>query len=207
MHIALPSFRTFSSLGSGIFEPWLTEKWAERRGGGQKRGYARRVKVLANFMFSKMCGHKDGLLDDACRHLFAAGVLGDSLGSFADCVLGQFTRQEETNCGLDFARRDRFLLVLERETRSFGSDTLEDIVDEGVHDAHGLGRYSDIGMDLLQDVVDVDSVCFLSLSLPLLLARSSDLSSLLSSTLLSLLRHLGGLFSALGRCWCTVRHV
>ena len=154
-----------------------------------------------------MCGDKNRLLDDAGRHLLAAGVLGDSLGSFADGVLGQFTRQEETNCSLDFARRDRFLLVLERETRSFGSDTLEDVVDEGVHDAHGLGRNSDIGVDLLQDVVDVDSVGFLSLSLAFLLARSSDLASFLSSTFLSLLGHLGGLFAALGRCWCTVRHV
>ena len=154
-----------------------------------------------------MCGHKNGLLDDAWRHLFAAGVLGDCLGSFADSVLGQFTRQEETNCSLDFSRRDRLLLVLERETRSFGSDTLEDVVDEGVHDAHGLGRDSDIGVNLLQDIVDVDSVGFLSLSLPLLLARSSDLASFLASTLLSLLGNLRGLFSALGRCGCTVRHV
>ena len=158
-------------------------------------------------MFVQMCGHKNGLLDDAWRHLLAAGVLGDSLGAFADCVLGQFARQEETDGGLDFARGDGLLLVLERETRGFGSDALEDIVDEGVHDAHGLGGDSDIGMDLLQDVVDVNSVGFLSLSLPLLLARSSDLATLLSSTLLSLLGDLRGLFSALGRCWCTVRHV
>ena len=125
-----------------------------------------------------MCGDKNRLLDDAGRHLLAAGVLGDSLGSFADGVLGQFTRQEETNCSLDFARRDRFLLVLERETRSFGSDTLEDVVDEGVHDAHGLGRNSDIGVDLLQDVVDVDGIGLLPLGLLLLVSLGDGLGGL-----------------------------
>ena len=33
-----------------------------------------------------------------------AGVLGDSLGHFGDGVLGQLSRQEETDGGLDLAR-------------------------------------------------------------------------------------------------------
>ena len=66
-----------------------------------------------------MCGVEKRLLDRSKRDLFAAGVLGDSFGSFADCVLGELTRQQETNSGLDFARRDGLLLVLERETRGF----------------------------------------------------------------------------------------
>ena len=154
-----------------------------------------------------MCGVEKRLLDRSKRDLFAAGVLRDSFGSFADCVLGELTRQQETNSGLDFARRDGLLLVLERETRGFRGDALEDVVDEGVHDGHGLGRDSDIGVNLFQDVVDVDSVGLLSSSLAFLLARSSDLASLLSCSLLALLGDLRGLFAALGRCWCTVRHV
>ena len=161
----------------------------------------------ACFDVFKMCGVKERLLVDLERDLFAACVLGDSFGSFADCVLGEFTRQQESDSGLDFARRDGLLLVLEGETRGFGGDALEDVVDEGVHDGHGLGRDSNIGVDLLQDVVDVDSVGLLSSSLAFLLARPSDLASLLSCSLLALLGHLRGLFAALGRCWCTVRHV
>ena len=53
-------------------------------------------------------------------------------------MLGKFTRKKQSNRGLDFAGRDGLLLVLERQTRSFRCDSLEDIVDERVHDAHGL---------------------------------------------------------------------
>ena len=90
-------------------------------------------------MFFEMCGYKNSLLVVTSRYLLAAGVFGDSFGTFADGMLGQFTRQEKTNSSLDFPRRDGLLLVLERKTRCFGSDTLEDIIDERVHDAHGLG--------------------------------------------------------------------
>ena len=47
------------------------------------------------------------------------------------------------------------------KTGSFSSDTFEDIVDEGVHDAHGLGGDTSVGVDLFQDLVDVDSIGFL----------------------------------------------
>ena len=74
-----------------------------------------------------------------CRNLLAAGVFGDSFGAFGDSMLGQFTREKETNRGLDFPRRDGRLLVLESETRSFRCNSLENVVDERVHDAHGFG--------------------------------------------------------------------
>ena len=38
--------------------------------------------------------------------LLAAGVLGDSLGSFTDGVLGQFTGQKQSDGGLDLAGAD-----------------------------------------------------------------------------------------------------
>ena len=57
------------------------------------------------------------------------------------------------------------------------------------------------GVNLFQLVVDVDSIGLLSSSLSLLLASTSNLSSLLSCTFLSLLRDFGRLFAILGRCW------
>lgn len=55
------------------------------------------------------------------------------------------------------------LLVVVRQSRSFGSDSLEDVVHERVHDAHGFGRDAGIGVHLLQDFVDVDGVAFFAL--------------------------------------------
>ena len=53
---------------------------------------------------------------------------------------------------------------------SFGGDALEDVVDERVHDAHGFAGNSSVRVNLFQHLVDVDSITFLSLSSPLLLA-------------------------------------
>ena len=118
-----------------------------------------------------MCGHENGLLYRLyIYNLFAAGVLGNCFGAFRHSMFCKFTRQEETNCCLDFARWNCLFLVLKRQSRSFRSNSLEDVVHEGVHDAHGLGWYTNIRMDLLQNVVDVDSIGLLSSSLSLLLS-------------------------------------
>ena len=42
----------------------------------------------------------------AAGSLFGGGVLGDSLGTFRDGVLGQLTGQEQTDGGLDLATAD-----------------------------------------------------------------------------------------------------
>ena len=44
------------------------------------------------------------------------------------------------------------------KTGSLSSNALEDVIHEGVHDGHGLAGHSSIGVDLLQDLVDVDGV-------------------------------------------------
>ncbi len=44
------------------------------------------------------------------------------------------------------------------KTGGLGSDALEDVVHEGVHDGHGLAGDTSIRVDLLQDFVDVDGV-------------------------------------------------
>ena len=51
-----------------------------------------------------MCGFKKSLLVKVDGNLLAAGVLGDSLGAFGDGMLGEFTRKQESDCSLDFAR-------------------------------------------------------------------------------------------------------
>merc|ERR1719452_237901 len=75
----------------------------------------------------------------------------------------------------------------------FSSDPLEKVVDEGVHDGHGLGGDAGVGVDLLQHLVDVDGVRLLPLALALLLVTLGDglggLARLGSSLAGSLGRH------------------
>ena len=121
------------------------------------------------------------------RHTLLGGsVLGDGLGSFRDGVLSQLSGKEKSDSRLNLPRGDGRPLVVVSETGSFGSDPFEDIVNEGVHDAHGLGRDTGVRVDLLQHLVDVDSVRFLSLLLLFLVAGGTG-----GLSLARLLRALG----------------
>ena len=55
-----------------------------------------------------------------------------------------------------------------RQERCLISDALENVVDEGVHDANGLGRDAGVRMDLLQHLVHVHGVALLVAALALL---------------------------------------
>ena len=110
----------------------------------------------------------------SARDLLGAGVLGDGLGTLRDGVFGQFTGEEEPDGGLDLPGSDGGPLVVVGQFGSFSSDTLKEIVDEGVHDAHGLGGDTSVGVDLFQHLVDVDGVGLLPLSLLLLLVTLGD---------------------------------
>jgi hypothetical protein len=111
--------------------------------------------------------------------LLGAGVLGDGLGSLRDSVLGQLSGQQEPDGSLDLPGGDGGPLVVVGELAGLGSDAGEQIVDERVHDAHGLGGDTGVGVHLLEDLVDVDGVGLLPLSLPLLLvALDNGLDSL-----------------------------
>ena len=90
--------------------------------------------------------------------LLGAGVLGDGLGALRDGVLGELTGEEEPDSGLDLAGGDGGPLVVVSQTAGLGSDSLKEIVDERVHDAHGLGGDTGVGVHLLQDLVDVHGV-------------------------------------------------
>ena len=55
-----------------------------------------------------------------------------------------------------------------RQVPRLASDALEDVVDKGVHDSHGLGRDAGVRMDLLQHLVHVHGVALLAAALALL---------------------------------------
>lgn len=97
--------------------------------------------------------------------LLAAGVFGDCLGSFTDGVLCQFSWQKKTYSGLHLPRSDCRSLVIVGKSRCFCCYSLEDIVDEAVHNGHCLAGNTGVGMHLSQDFVDVNCVGF-SPSLP-----------------------------------------
>ena len=127
--------------------------------------------------------------------LLGGGVLGDSLGALRDGVLGQFTRQQEADSSLDLPGGDGGPLVVVGKAGGFGSDALEDVVHEGVHDGHGLGGDTSVRVDLLEDLVDVDAVGFLPPALLLLVAlgdRLLGLTGLLGCLSGGLGRHVGG---------------
>ena len=129
-----------------------------------------------------------GALKANRSNLLGAGVLGDGLGSLGHGVLGQLTGQQKPDGGLDFPGGDGGPPVVVGQTASLGGDALEDVVDEGVHDGHGLGGDASVGVHLLEHFVDVDGVGF-SPPPPLLLV-SAALGLCLG----------GGLLCSLGCC-------
>jgi hypothetical protein len=109
--------------------------------------------------------------------LLGGRVLGDGLGALGDGVLGKLSGEDEADGGLDLAGRDGRAVVVRGELGSLGSDTLEDVRDERVEDGHGLvttgesdmhwdrsvnapshSRDTGVGVDLLEDLVDVRGV-------------------------------------------------
>uniref|UniRef100_A0A8R7UQR9 Uncharacterized protein n=1 Tax=Triticum urartu TaxID=4572 RepID=A0A8R7UQR9_TRIUA len=151
------------------------------------------------------------------------GELGDGLGALGDGVLGELAGEDEADGGLDLPGGDGGLLVVAGQLGGLAGELLEDVVDEGVHDGHGLGGDADVGVHLLEHLEDVDLVrlhALLGLLLPLLLAallgrRLPGRGPLLRRgllprrgllqrrLLLRLRRH--GCFDGVGRRWSFVR--
>lgn len=104
------------------------------------------------------------------QHLLRASVLGDGFGAFADGVLSKFAGQKQPDCRLDLPTRDRRTFVVVRQAASLGGDAFEDVIDETVHDAHRLARDTGVGVDLLQNLVDIDRVALLPPALLLFVA-------------------------------------
>ena len=103
-------------------------------------------------------------------HLLGAGVFGDGLGALRDGVLGQFTGEEKPDGSLDLPGGDGGPLVVVGKAGSLSRDSFEDVIDERVHDGHGLGGNASVRVNLLQHLVDVDGIGFLSLLLLFLVA-------------------------------------
>ena len=105
--------------------------------------------------------------------LFAAGVLGDSLGSLRHSMLGQLSWEVQSHSCLHFPAGDGVLLVVVSQTGGLASNPFEDVVHKGVHDAHGLGGDASVRVNLLQNLVDVDGVGLLARLSPLLLVSGN----------------------------------
>jgi hypothetical protein len=126
--------------------------------------------------------------------LLRARVLRHCLRAFADGVLRQLARKEQSDGRLDFAARDGRAAVVVGQTRCLRSDTLEDVVDKAVHDRHRLAADTGVRVDLFQHLVDVDSIALPSPAFLFLVTRANGLSfasGLLRSLARWLRRHVG----------------
>ena len=90
--------------------------------------------------------HVESLLD----------VFGDGFSSFRNGVSGKFSGEDELDSRLDLTGRKSSSLVESDELWSLSGDSVEGVVDEGVHDVHGLLWDSNVGVHLLEDLVDVN---------------------------------------------------
>ena len=117
---------------------------------------------------------KQNCLDES-HQLLGAGVLGDGLGPLRHGVLGELSREKQPDSGLDLTGSDGRPLVVVGEARGFSGEPLEDVVDERVHDGHGLGGDAGVGVHLLEHLVDVNGIRLLPLGRLLLLLVSGCL--------------------------------
>lgn len=92
-------------------------------------------------------------------------------------MLGQLTGEDQTDTGLDLSGGDGRLLVVGSQLRGLGGNTLEDIlsqvrmklnlpicicgrhtVDERVQDGHGTVGDTSVGVDLLENYSQLESI-------------------------------------------------
>ena len=73
-------------------------------------------------------------------------------------MLGELTGEEEAHGSLDLAGGEGGLLVVAGEAGCLEGKALEDVVDEGVEDGHAALGDTGVGVDLLEDLVDVRGV-------------------------------------------------
>ena len=73
-----------------------------------------------------------------CQIESLLNVFGDGLGSFRNSMSGKFSGEDELDSGLNLSGRKSSSLVESDELGSFGGNSVEGVVDEGVHDVHGF---------------------------------------------------------------------
>ena len=71
-------------------------------------------------------------------------------------MFGELTGEEELHGRLDLAAGERSFSIVSNQFAGLSGQSVEGVVDEGVHDVHGLLADSDFGVDLLQNLVDVE---------------------------------------------------
>ncbi len=79
-------------------------------------------------------------------------------------MLGELTREHQADGGLDLSGRQSLLLVVSDQLNGLLGDSVEDVIDERVHDTHRLLGDTSIGVDLLEDLEDVDTEVLSSLA-------------------------------------------
>ena len=72
-------------------------------------------------------------------------------------MLGELTGEHQADGRLHLAGRQGRLVVVGAEFAGLSCDLGEDVVDEGVHDGHSLLGHASVWVDLLENLVDVDS--------------------------------------------------
>ena len=93
-------------------------------------------------------------------------------------MLGQLSGKEEPDSRLDLPGSDGRPLVVVGKAGSLSSNSFKDVIHERIHDAHGLGRDTSVRVNLLQHLVDVDGIGFLSLLLLFLITSGTGSLSL-----------------------------
>jgi hypothetical protein len=71
-------------------------------------------------------------------------------------VSGELSGEDELDGRLDFPGGKSSPLVEADELGSLSGNAVEGVMNEGVHDVHGLLGDADVGVHLLEDLVDVD---------------------------------------------------
>lgn len=98
-------------------------------------------------------------------------------------MLSQLTREQKPDGSLNLPGGDGRSLVVVSQAGGFSGDALENVVHKAVHDRHGLAGNSGIGMNLLQNFVDVNGIALLPLLLTIFLVSLGDVFRRLSSLL------------------------
>ena len=71
-------------------------------------------------------------------------------------MAGQLTGEDELDSGLNLPGRESSPLVEADQLGAFSGNAVKGVVDEGVHDVHGLLGDANVGVYLLEHLVDVN---------------------------------------------------
>ena len=71
-------------------------------------------------------------------------------------MLGKLTRKEKLDGRLDFPGGEGAFSVVPDQLGGLGGESVESVINKGVHNVHGFLADTDFGVDLLEDLVDVE---------------------------------------------------